>query len=367
MKKEQKEPVGIRAAKINGKYAIIAAVVVTLPTLIGIAKGIILPKIGQTNSAIEKQEIEDMHVDQSEKSDQNTDNLVIPSILPENEKNHPQSAYDHNAKAKKILDKIISMRDKDIEDLLDKVFEELDKSYAIDKEFGETQYFYGVAFFKKGDFYVVKNNINDAITAYNDSLHYFGKAKTSYSHISNTYYDEGKTYKSLGDIYQNRDAEESKNYYQKAIDSFSYSLVVNYIYPENVYFAMGIIYDKIEDYQKSKECYTNALKTANDQDIPKRKDIFFGRSNASFQLGMISFQKKDYEMAVQHYKNSIDDNPENYGAHSELGRIYCDLNLWQEAVSKFDFILERNPKNFDLKTVQTNRGFAYRMLVSSQR
>jgi len=367
MKKEQKEPVGIRAAKINGKYAIFAALIVTLPTLIGIVKGIILPKIGHTNSAIEKQENEDIHIEQSEKSDQNSDNFAIPSVLPENEKNHPQSAYDHNAKAKKTLDKIISMRDKDIENLLAEALEELDKSYAIDKEFGETQYFYGVAFFKKGDFYVAKNNINDAITAYNDSLHYFEKAKNSYSHFSNTYFDEGKTYTALGDVYQNRDADKSSDNYQRAINSFINSLSLKYEYPENVYFAMGNINYKINDFQKSIECYTNALNTANDKFKPTIEEILFNRSNANFQLGIISFQKKDYQMAVKHYGNSIDDNPKNYGAHFELGKTYCSLNLWQDAVNKFDYILEHNPKDFDLKTVRTSRDFAYSMLESGQR
>ena len=351
----KKEPVGIRAAKIAGLCTIIGA-------LIGAIAIISQTIITRNNSAIEKPKNENVSVETFENSVQNSDNLIIPSVLPENEKFHPQLAYEHNVNAKKILDQTISIHDKDIENLLDKAFKELDKSYAIDNELGETQYFYGVAFFKKGDFFIAKDDFNNAITAYNDSLHYFEKAETSYSHISNTFFDKGKTYTALGDVYQNRDVDKSKDYYQNAINSFNDSLVVKYDYPENIYFAMGNIYYKIEDYQKSKECYTNALTTANDKFKPTKKEIFFNRSNASFQLGMIGFLNNDYEIAIQHYRNSIEDNPENYSAHFELGRTYTYLKLWQDAVDQFDFILEHAPKNFDLITVQTSRNFAYSML-----
>ena len=76
-------------------------------------------------------------------------------------------------------------------------------------------------------------------------------------------------------------------------------------------------------------------------------------------LGMICFLKEDYKMALQYYNDSVEDNSENYNAHFEIGKTYCYLKHWQDAVKKFDFILEHAPRTFDLVTVRTSRNFAY--------
>jgi hypothetical protein len=41
----------------------------------------------------------------------------------------------------------------------------------------------------------------------------------------------------------------------------------------------------MEEYQKAIESYTNALKTANDEYKPTRKEIYFNRSNTNFRIG----------------------------------------------------------------------------------
>ena len=212
---KSKEPASIRAAKITGDSTIKAAKIGAIGAIIAAIIIALASLIKMQNKNTENPEIV---IESFENSIQDSNNFTIPSILPDIEKFHPQEAYNHNSNAKKLLDRIISMNDKDIQVTIDMVINELDKSHEIDDEFGETYYFYGVAYYKKGDYYVAINDFSKAVTAYNDSLYHFDKSESFYSHISNTYFDKGKTYIALGDIYKERDRNKSRDYYQKAID-----------------------------------------------------------------------------------------------------------------------------------------------------
>ena len=145
-------------------------------------------------------------------------------------------------------------------------------------------------------------------------------------------------------------------------DCFNSSLNAKYSFPENVYFAIGNIYYKMEDYHSAIKNYSSALEIANDKNKPTRKQIFFCRSEANFMLGTISFFNKDFKMALHYFNESTEDNNENYDAHFEIAKTYCNLEQWQEAVKKFDFILEHAPSDFNLDFVRRNRNFAYSMI-----
>jgi len=285
----------------------------------------------------------------------------VHSVFPTPKKPTPKSVFDHNLKAKNILDIIVVIPDKKIKNLLDNVFDELKKSLAEDNEYGETYYFLGVAFCKLGDYYTVINDFSNAIIAYNDSLYNFDKSEIYYTHKSNVYYDRGKLYTALGDIYSNNDLEKSKEYYQKAINDFNGALE-NFPYPENIYFAMANIHQKMKEYQKAIVSYTNALQTANDQYKPTKKEIFFERSNVNYELGLVNFRNKNYDIALQNYKDAIEDNSENSSAHYELGNTFCYLKRWKEAIHQYDLILEHGFRNIDLKMVKNSREFAISMI-----
>jgi tetratricopeptide (TPR) repeat protein len=349
----------IKAAHINGRYKIIVALITVFGAII-VGKNTIGSKSSQqqVSPATGGIEGELLPKDESMGSFQET----IHIVLPEPEKPHPQAAYRHNANAKQLLDKIIMLPDKEIKPLLDKVFIELAASHRVDDEFGETYYFYGVAYIKLGDYYIAINNISQAIFSYDESLNYFDKSEHLYSHRSNTYFDRGRTYHIIASIYQRDDSEKAKENRQKAIDDFNKALDNDYAYPENVYFAMGIIYYETEEYQRAKECYTDALKTANDKYRPIRAEIYFNRSNVNFRLGMSCFLRGDYENAVQYYEESINDNHENFSAHFELGKTYTFQKRWLDAVRKFKFILEQKPKKFDLETVADSLKYASSMI-----
>jgi tetratricopeptide (TPR) repeat protein len=350
-------------AKINGHYIIIGA---TITGFLGIVAAIMPAIINYDLKPVEQQKSQVISETKTEETqrDESKKSIVedIQIILPEPEKPHPQAAYRHNATAKQLLDRIIILHDKEIKSLLDKVFLELEASHMIDDEFGETYYFYGVAYFKLGNYYIAISNNTQASNYYDESLHYFNKSEHLYLHRSNVYFDRGKTHAAIADIYQKKDFRKANEYYQKALDDFNMALINGYNYLENVYFAIGNIYYKTEEYQKSNECYTNALKTANDEYKPTREEIYFNRSNANFRIGMSYFFNGEYENAILYYEKSIDDNHANFSAHFELGKTYTFQKRWRDAVRQFDFILERNPRNFDIKTVKDSRKFALSMI-----
>jgi len=286
------------------------------------------------------------------------DASTIHPVLPNPQKPIPKSVFQHNSKAKELLDKIISIPDKDIIGILDNVFIELNKSLAEYDEYGETYYFFGVAFCKRGDYYIAINDTTKkAIDSYTDSIHYFGKSELFNYPLSNVLFDRGKSYTALGDIYLNNDLEKSKEYYQKAINDLNNTVKI-FPYPENVYFAIANIYQKTKDYEKAIVNYTNALQTANEQYKPTKKEIFFERSNAYYEFGLVNFQNKNYEKAIQNYKDAIEDNFENGNAHYELGKTYCQIKMWKEGVHQFDLIIEHGFRNIDLKMVKNSREFA---------
>jgi tetratricopeptide (TPR) repeat protein len=118
----------------------------------------------------------------------------------------------------------------------------------------------------------------------------------------------------------------------------------------------------MNDYQNAIVNYTSALKTANNQYKPTKNEIFFERSNANYELGLINFNNKKYDNAIQKYKDAIEDNFENASAHYELGRTYCQLKMWNEGVHQFDLILDHGFRNIDLKMVKNNRDYAASMI-----
>jgi len=118
----------------------------------------------------------------------------------------------------------------------------------------------------------------------------------------------------------------------------------------------------MKDYEEARVCYTDALKTANDQYKPTKKEIFTERSNTNYEIGLVNFNSKNYDEAIQNYKDAIEDNSENGNAHYELGKTLCYLRMWEEAVHQFDLILEHGFRNIDLKTVKDSRNYAARMI-----
>jgi tetratricopeptide (TPR) repeat protein len=287
------------------------------------------------------------------------------SIYPDPEKPlPPQEVYDHNKNVKMLLDKLIRIPDKENKKSLDIIFAEIEISLKIYPEYGETHYFYAIAFSKRGDYYHSRNESDFAINEYYKSIDEYNKAEeNNYNHPTNIFYDRGIVYASLGSAFEISDLKKFELNYRKSIEDFSHALDAGYKYPENVNFALGNSYCKLGEHEIAANYYSDALKTANDKYPPTRETILIRRSDAYFLLGdKYFYNDKKYDEAIEKYTFAIKDNPANYGAYNNRGNAYCHLKLWAVAIDDYDFILEKNPPNFDIRTVRESRRFARSML-----
>jgi hypothetical protein len=213
----------VKAAKINAKGGVVAAI---FGGIIAIFGSIIIYKCTKNTTEPNPVKIDPPQIVSTPDNTLKEDIVNIHTVLPNPQKPIPQSVFEHNVKAKELLDKIIKTPDKDIKTLLDNVFVELNKSLKEDEEYGETYYFLGVASYKRGDHFIAINeDIKKIIDVYSDSIHYFEKAELFNYPLSNVLFDRGKTYTALGNIFSNSDSEKSKEYYQKAIEDFNHALV----------------------------------------------------------------------------------------------------------------------------------------------
>jgi tetratricopeptide (TPR) repeat protein len=275
---------------------------------------------------------------------------------------YDQKVNDHNSKAKNILDKTASMHDRDIMALLEQALNELYVSLSFNDRFGETYYFIAYTFLKMGDHYSSFNNISEAIYAYKDSLHHFEKAEQFfYDHYANIFYDRGRAYSALGGIYQSNNTDHAEDYFLYAINSFKFCLEHYYVYPENALLGIADIFYRTGSYQDAIYYYTEALKS-NYRNRPIENDILSRRSNAHYELGVLYSHNGEYQRATQCYKDSIRDNPENYAAQYELGKIYVFLKMWAESIEQFDLVIERCPNKIYQDLARTDRIFANSML-----
>ena len=78
-------------------------------------------------------------------------------------------------------------------------------------------------------------------------------------------------------------------------------------FSENVWYNLGLLYFKKENFEKAVECYDFAI-AINDQ----YSSAVFNKANAQANLG-------EYEEAVKTYKECILLEPENVLAHCYLG------------------------------------------------
>ena len=83
----------------------------------------------------------------------------------------------------------------------------------------------------------------------------------------------------------------------------------------------------------------------------KIKDLFANKdkihAKKCFDNGKLSFQNREYDTAISHFKEAM-----NYGFYNNdclyyLGRIHLNTQEYYKAVSKFEAVLDQNPQHAD--------------------
>lgn len=73
-----------------------------------------------------------------------------------------------------------------------------------------------------------------------------------------------------------------------------------------------------------------------------------------FQLGLLYYQKKDYENARQVFEDTVNVNPNYSNARYFLGLVYDYLGRKKDAINQFTRIKELNPDNTEVQTILSN-------------
>ena len=115
---------------------------------------------------------------------------------------------------------------------------------------------------------------------------------------------------------------------------------------------LGVIFEKLEDYNKAKSCYEKAIEIA-----PNRAD-------AHNNLGAILQELGEKQKAKECFEKTIEIDPNYADAHNNLGVIFRKLGEKQKAKECYEKAIEINPNN---AKAHNNRGTIFQDLGEYQK
>ena len=137
-------------------------------------------------------------------------------------------------------------------------------------------------------------------------------------------------------------------------------------FPEDadLYYNLGILYEKTKNPQKAKEAYEKAVELSPQDDfyynlgevlveledwdnaINAFKNVLKNDpndSNCYFNLGLCYYHKDETKMASDNFQRAIELNPDDFYAHFYLGNIYQQNGLTNFAADCYKKVLEISP------------------------
>ena len=136
--------------------------------------------------------------------------------------------------------------------------------------------------------------------------------------------------------HRNKNYQDAKNYYNKAID----------INPKhtNSYYNLGLLLHEIKNYKEAIGCFEKTLETDP------------GFKNANNNLGIIFYKLGENLKAITCYENEIQINPLNIEAYNNLGIVFYNLGEIQKARNFYEKAIQIEP-NF--KRAHNNLGLLF--------
>ena len=136
--------------------------------------------------------------------------------------------------------------------------------------------------------------------------------------------------------HRNKNYQDAKNYYNKAID----------INPKhtNSYYNLGLLLHEIKNYKEAIGCFEKTLETEP------------GFKNANNVLGIIYYKLGENLKAITCYENEIQINPLNIEAYNNLGIVFYNLGEIQKARNFYEKAIQIKP---DFKRAHNNLGLLF--------
>ncbi|OGI18006.1 MAG: hypothetical protein A2287_07925 [Candidatus Melainabacteria bacterium RIFOXYA12_FULL_32_12] len=234
-----------------------------------------------------------------------------------------------------------------------------------------------------GDVYLAKNEINQAILAYQKSVEFDPEFVEGFYNLGLLYHSQNnleeavKYYKKTlelkpdaADIYNNLGSIfYKKNQVADAIENYLKAL---YFEPDNsnAYFNLGNLYRKVNKQNDAIEYFQKGLELSpNDAEahyclgisylLNKECDKALNFLNKSLDLGYrpdevylnianTYFEKDDYDLAEQYYNKALSINPNYAVIYNNLGIMYKFKNELDKAIEYYKIAVEKDPD--DLQT-----------------
>ena len=143
-------------------------------------------------------------------------------------------------------------------------------------------------------------------------------------YLSKKFTDDEGIYYNLGIVY-----EKLKNF-QSAKDSYLKAVELNPKYYDAVY-NLGLVYTELREFDSAISCF-NRILSVDPED-----------SNTYFNLGLVYFKQKDFINAIDNFQKTIDINDDDLYAHFYLGNIFKELGDRESAKDKFEKVISISP------------------------
>lgn len=143
-------------------------------------------------------------------------------------------------------------------------------------------------------------------------------------YLSRNFSNDDGIFYNLGIVYEKlKNFEKAKEAYLKSLEISPHSM-------DSIY-NLGLVYTELKEYDKAIKCFKKILKEDEED------------SNSYFNLGLIYFKTKDYIKAMENFQTTIDLNDEDIYAHFYIGNIFKELGDLESAREKFNKVLELSP------------------------
>ena len=163
----------------------------------------------------------------------------------------------------------------------------------------------------------------------------FQEAQILFEEILKINPNHAETYYNLGLIYQElREFNKSKEFYQKAIQIKS-----DYVDAHN---NLGLIFRELNDLKSAKHCYQKAI------------DFDPNCVMALFNLGIIFRELAEFKNAIKCYQKVIKISPNLIKAHNNIGNVFKKMREDDKAISHFESALKLNPSSVDAQVNISN-------------
>lgn len=143
--------------------------------------------------------------------------------------------------------------------------------------------------------------------------------------------------------------------FEEAISSFKRALEINPDYTE-AYLSLAVVYNELGQFEKSSEVYANAKQTRKEAKSYLDPYVMGKLANMHAELGEIYKELGLYNEAVYEFKKALSMRPEFVDIKTSLGAVYRDMKEYNLSVKELEDAVRLNP---DFPSTRTQLGLTY--------